>query len=231
MLKIHVHGAFWWWHCATFADVVPPQFSSGASALCVCARWVMSGFFAPVSQLVCTETQFSSIFLHLSVIRDALLFRMLLSLLLHYLPWLSVDDKSVHCLFCQTSNLSYSHLCHSAGISCPTAAPAGQACGKRVKKTTVRQHAHSRETTATLLTARPVAIATICLLRSTGMQGWQDGGGGGGGQGSALCFLLPSACLCGSFQRIAQMITEWSLFWSSHLWISSHDHEHQYCTQ
>lgn len=140
-----------------------------------------------------------SISLHLSVIRDALLFRMLLSLLLHYLPWLWVDDKSVHCLFCQTSNLLYSHLCHSAGISCLTATPAGQACGKRVKKTTERQHAHSRETTATLLTARPVAIATICLLRSTGMQGWQDGGGGGGGQGSALCFLLPSACLCGSF--------------------------------
>lgn len=198
---------------------------------CICTVCVMSNErnLCAVSQLVCTETRFSSISLHLSVIRDALLFRMLLSLLLRYLPWLSVDDKSVHCLFCQTSNLSYSHLCHSAGISCPTAAPAGRACGKRAKKTTERQHAHSRETTATLLTARPVAIATICLLRSTGMQGWQDGGGGG--QGSALCFLLPSACLCGSFQRIAQTITERSLVWSSRLWISSHDHEHQYSSQ
>lgn len=81
------------------------QFSRDTAVLCMRDSWVMTeiiytcesaGLYWDFRAWLHSVPTSS---LSASVIGGTLLFRMLLSTLLHYLRWLSVEDKSVHCFW------------------------------------------------------------------------------------------------------------------------------------
>ncbi len=91
------------------------------------------------------------------------LHRPLLGLLFPSPWWLSVDDESVQCFCCQTSDLCHSLLCHSAGRSC-CASMRDQSEKPQRDKTTATLCCHSTHPSPPQ--RRDVRMRRKCFIRS-----------------------------------------------------------------